>query len=286
MKKTSFTKAQIRQILLFVFTAALAVIAILPLLWILSTSFKSESEIITGGFHLLPKKFTLDTYNSILFDKTYASQVPVFRWFLNSLLVSSIHTVLMLLISSMSAYAYARMEFKGKKIMFYVLLSTMMVPQSVIIAPLYNIMVKLGWVNTYMSMIFPGLSSVFAVFLMRQFMLGIPKEYDEAANIDGAGRFLIFIKVILPLMKPSMVVTGLFVFLNNWNDFLWPTIITSSVNMRTLPAGLRVMQGFLTTQYGKIAAASVISALPVFVIYLFAQKYFQKGLSLSSGVKG
>ena len=286
MKKTSFTKAQIRQILLFVFTAALAVIAILPLLWILSTSFKSESEIITGGFHLLPKKFTLDTYNSILFDKTYASQVPVFRWFLNSLLVSSIHTVLMLLISSMSAYAYARMEFKGKKIMFYVLLSTMMVPQSVIIAPLYNIMVKLGWVNTYMSMIFPGLSSVFAVFLMRQFMLGIPKEYDEAANIDGAGRFLIFIKVILPLMKPSMVVTGLFVFLNNWNDFLWPTIITSSVNMRTLPAGLRVMQGFLTTQYGKIAVASVISALPVFVIYLFAQKYFQKGLSLSSGVKG
>ena len=286
MKKTSFTKAQIRQILLFVFTAALAVIAILPLLWILSTSFKSESEIITGGFHLLPKKFTLDTYNSILFDKTYASQVPVFRWFLNSLLVSSIHTVLMLLISSMSAYAYARMEFKGKKIMFYVLLSTMMVPQSVIIAPLYNIMVKLGWVNTYMSMIFPGLSSVFAVFLMRQFMLGIPKEYDEAANIDGAGRFQIFIKVILPLMKPSMVVTGLFVFLNNWNDFLWLTIITSSVNMRTLPAGLRVMQGFLTTQYGKIAAASVISALPVFVIYLFAQKYFQKGLSLSSGVKG
>lgn len=286
MKKTSFTKAQIRQILLFVFTAALAVIAILPLLWILSTSFKSESEIITGGFHLLPKKFTLDTYNSILFDKTYASQVPVFRWFLNSLLVSSIHTVLMLLISSMSAYAYARMEFKGKKIMFYVLLSTMMVPQSVIIAPLYNIMVKLGWVNTYMSMIFPGLSSVFAVFLMRQFMLGIPKEYDEAANIDGAGRFQIFIKVILPLMKPSMVVTGLFVFLNNWNDFLWPTIITSSVNMGTLPAGLRVMQGFLTTQYGKIAAASVISALPVFVIYLFAQKYFQKGLSLSSGVKG
>ena len=242
MKKTSFTKAQSRQILLFVFTAALAVIAILPLLWILSTSFKSESEIITGGFHLLPKKFTLDTYNSILFDKTYASQVPVFRWFLNSLLVSSIHTVLMLLISSMSAYAYARMEFKGKKIMFYVLLSTMMVPQSVIIAPLYNIMVKLGWVNTYMSMIFPGLSSVFAVFLMRQFMLGIPKEYDEAANIDGAGRFQIFIKVILPLMKPSMVVTGLFVFLNNWNDFLWPTIITSSVNMRTLPAGLRVMQ--------------------------------------------
>lgn len=286
MKKTSFTKAQSRQILLFVFTAALAVIAILPLLWILSTSFKSESEIITGGFHLLPKKFTLDTYNSILFDKTYASQVPVFRWFLNSLLVSSIHTVLMLLISSMSAYAYARMEFKGKKIMFYVLLSTMMVPQSVIIAPLYNIMVKLGWVNTYMSMIFPGLSSVFAVFLMRQFMLGIPKEYDEAANIDGAGRFQIFIKVILPLMKPSVVVTGLFVFLNNWNDFLWPTIITSSVNMRTLPAGLRVMQGFLTTQYGKIAVASVISALPVFVIYLFAQKYFQKGLSLSSGVKG
>ena len=286
MEKTNIKKINMKDIIPFICVAVLAIITILPLLWILSTSFKSESEIITGGFHLFPENFTLDTYKSILFDQAYASQVPVFRWFLNSLLVSAIHTGLMLLISAMSAFAYARLEFKGKKVLFYVLLSTMMVPQSVIIAPLYNVMVSLNWVNTYMAMIFPGLSSVFAIFLMRQFMLGIPKEYDEAAKIDGAGNFQIFVKVIMPLMKPSLVVTGLFVFLNNWNDFLWPTIITSSVEMRTLPAGLRVMQGFLTTQYGKIAAASVISALPVFVIYLFAQKYFQKGLSLSSGVKG
>jgi len=274
------------RLFVFIIITVLAILTIFPLLWILSTSFKSESEIITGGFHLLPKKFSLETYNSILFDNTFASQVPIFRWFFNSVFVAILHTIIMLIISSMAAYAYARLEFKGRKTLFYILLSTMMIPQSIIIAPLYSIMVNLKWINTYMALIFPGLSNVLAVFLIRQFMLGIPHEYDEAAKIDGAGLFSIFINVIFPLIKPSLVVTGLFVFLTNWNDFLWPTIVTNSVNMRTLPAGLRVMQGFLTTQYGKISVVSVISAAPVFIIYLFAQKYFRKGLSLSSGVKG
>lgn len=286
MNNSRIKKIKMTVALRFIIITVLAAICIFPLLWILSTSFKTENEIITGGFHLLPKQFSFETYQSVLFDTAYSSQVPVFRWFFNSLLTAGIHTLFMLIISSLAAFAYARLEFKGRNILFYILLSTMMVPQAVIIAPLYSIMVKLHWVNTYYALIFPGLSNVLAVFLLRQFMMGIPKEYDEAAKIDGAGLLSIYFRIILPLIKPSLIVTGLFVFLSNWNDFLWPTIITNSVNMRTLPAGLRVMQGFLTTHYGKIAVASVISALPVFLIYLFAQKYLRKGLSLSAGVKG
>lgn len=264
----------------------LAIIFVLPLFWILSTSFKNESEIITGGFNLFPSKITFKTYQEILFNNVYSEQVPVLRWFFNSLFVSCIHTILMLVISASSAYAYARLEFKGKNILFYLLLSTMMIPQIVIIAPLYKLMIWFNWVNSYQALIFPGLSNVVSVFLLRQFMLGIPNEYDESAKIDGADEFKIFLNIILPLIKPALFVSGLFVFLASWNDFLWPTIVTSSISMRTLPAGLRVVQGYLTTQYGKIAVVSVISALPVFIIYLFVQKYFAKGLYLSSGVKG
>jgi L-arabinose transport system permease araQ len=264
----------------------LAIIFVLPLFWILSTSFKNESEIITGGFNLFPSKITFKTYQEILFNNVYSEQVPVLRWFFNSLFVSCIHTILMLVISASSAYAYARLEFKGKNILFYLLLSTMMIPQIVIITPLYKLMIWFNWVNSYQALIFPGLSNVVSVFLLRQFMLGIPNEYDESAKIDGADEFKIFLNIILPLIKPALFVSGLFVFLANWNDFLWPTIVTSSISMRTLPAGLRVVQGYLTTQYGKIAVVSVISALPVFIIYLFVQKYFAKGLYLSSGVKG
>jgi L-arabinose transport system permease araQ len=264
----------------------LAIIFVLPLFWILSTSFKNESEIITGGFNLFPSKITFKTYQEILFNNVYSEQVPVLRWFFNSLFVSCIHTILMLVISASSAYAYARLEFKGKNILFYLLLSTMMIPQIVIITPLYKLMIWFNWVNSYQALIFPGLSNVVSVFLLRQFMLGIPNEYDESAKIDGADEFKIFLNIILPLIKPALFVSGLFVFLASWNDFLWPTIVTSSISMRTLPAGLRVVQGYLTTQYGKIAVVSVISALPVFIIYLFVQKYFAKGLYLSSGVKG
>lgn len=279
-------KAGSRQIVLFFALLLAAAICLFPLLWILSTSFKSEGEIITGGFRLLPRHFTLETYCTALFDSQFASQMPILRWFFNSLFIAAAFTFLMLAVSSLAAFAYARLEFKGRKVLFYILLSTMMVPQIVTLVPLYRIMVALRWIDTYWSMIFPGVGSVFAVFLMRQFMLGIPKDFDEAAKIDGAGLFTIYYRVILPLIRPSLVVSGLFVFLSNWNDFLWPTVVTNKISMRTLPAGLRILQGFLTTQYGKVAVAAVVSAVPVFLIYLFAQRYFVKGLSLSAGVKG
>jgi len=279
-------KETVLQLALVVALALITVLWVFPLLWILSTSLKSEGEIIQGGLNLVPRDATLATYQAALFDSAFADQMPVLRWFMNSLIIAVAHTAVMLLVSSMAAFAYARLEFTGRTVLFYLQLSTMLVPQVVTLVPLYRMMVVLGWVNSYWAMILPGVGSVFAVFLLRQFMMSIPKDYDEAARIDGAGVFSIYFRIILPLVRPALIVTGLFVFLANWNDFLWPTIITSDVSMRTLPAGLRILQGFLTTQYGKIAVASVVSALPVFIIFLFARRYFTKGLSLSAGIKG
>jgi len=279
-------KNNISQFILVLVLAVIVAAWVFPLLWILATSFKSEGEIISGSSTLWPQNPTLVTYDSALFDPNFASQMPVLRWFANSLFVATAYTLVMLFVSSMAAFAYARLEFRGRKPLFYLLLATMMVPQAVTLVPLYKMMVIFGWVNTYWALILPGVANVFAVFLLRQFMLGIPKDYDEAARIDGAGVFAIYFRIILPLVRPALIVAGLFVFLMNWNDFLWPTIVTNDVNMRTLPAGLRLLQGFLTTQYGKLAVASVISAVPVFIIFLFARQFFTKGLALSAGVKG
>jgi len=279
-------KSSISQFILVLVLTVIAAAWIFPLLWILATSFKSEGEIISGVSLLWPHNPTLDTYDSALFDRNFADQMPVLRWFANSMLVASAYTLVMLFVSSMAAFAYARLEFRGRKVLFYLLLATMMVPQAVTLVPLYKMMVVFGWVNTYWALILPGVANVFAVFLLRQFMLGIPKDYDEAARIDGAGTFSIYFRIIMPLVRPALIVAGLFVFLMNWNDFLWPTIITNDVAMRTLPAGLRLLQGFLLTQYGKLAVASVISAVPVLIIFLFARQFFTKGLALSAGVKG
>lgn len=257
-----------------------------PLLWILATSFRSETEILTGGFSLIPKNFTLDTYKMALLDSSFAKQMPIVRWFFNSVLIAAVHTFLMLAFSSLSAFSFARLSFKGKNVLFLSLMTTLMIPQAVTLVPLYKIMVLFRWTDRYMAMIFPGLSSVFALFLMKQFMMGVPTAYDEAAKMDGANLLTIYFKIILPLIKPSVVVCGLFVMLGSWNDFLWPSIVTNDIHMRTLPAGLGILQSANVTSYGKLAVAAVVSAVPVFAIYLMAQKYFSKGLSLSGGVKG
>lgn len=279
-------KIDLGRVVVFALLAIAAVIWIIPLLWMISTSFKPESEVIAGGFSLIPKQVTLENYKSVLFDKTVAEQAPVLRWFSNSLFISITHTVLMLLLSSLAAYAYSRMQFRGRNTLFILLISTMMIPAVVNLIPLYKIMTILKWVDTPWAMIFPGLGNVFGIFLIRQFMLGIPSAYDESAKIDGASHFVIYSRIIIPLTKPVLTVVALFTFMANWNDFLWPIIATNKTENRTLPAGLKILQGFMTTQYSKLMVATVLSALPVFIVFLFARKYFVNGISLSGGVKG
>lgn len=264
----------------FVFLCIMALFWILPLLWVLSTSLKPESQAISWPIRWIPETITFDNFKNVLSRQ----DVPVLRWFWNSFFIATIHTTLMLLFNSMSAYAFARLKFRGREILFWGLMTTLMIPPVMNLVPLYGLISTIGWVNNYAAMIFPGLGSVFGIFLLRQFFIGIPYELEEAARMDGASSFYIYLRIILPLAKPSLIVLALFTFMGNWNDYLWPLIVTTSAEMRTLPVGLAIMQGQFNIQFAKLMAATILSAIPVIILFLFAQKYIVKGISLT-GIK-
>lgn len=191
------------------------------------------------------------------------------------------------LITSLAAYGYTRFHWKGRNAVFYTVLALSFFPQIVNIIPLYKIVASLGWVNTMLAVIVPALPSVTNLFLVRQFMLGIPRDFDEAARIDGAGEFTIYARVILPMMKPILTVVALFSFTAAWNDLLWPSIVFNDVQNMPLTPGLQLLMGAYGNFYlASIMTAAVLAIIPTFLLYLFAQKYFLQSLSLSAGVKG
>jgi multiple sugar transport system permease protein len=279
----NFLKKNATKIVAFIFLILMALIWVVPIAWAILSSFKSEAEIITNGYRLLPIQWVLKNYVSLLTDN---SSAPIVKWFFNSLFISTAHTVLVLLVASMAAYAYARLNFKGREAIFLVLISTMMFPSIVNLVPLYKISDFLGWVNNPLAVIVPGLGGVLNIYLIRQFMLGIPKEFDEAARVEGAGEFTIYTKVILPMIRPVLTVVALFSFTGSWNDFLWPSIVFNDVERMPLTPGLKLLQGVYDAEFGHLLAGAVLAMIPTFIVYLFAQKYFLEGLALSSGVKG
>jgi multiple sugar transport system permease protein len=207
-------------------------------------------------------------------------------WLMNSLINATLHTVIVLVVSSLAAYAFARFTFKGRDTLFFIMLGTMMIPNVLNLVPLYSIINAMDLVDTRWALILPGVSSVFGVFLLRQFFLGIPKELEEAAVIDGAGPFRIFTRIMLPVIKPGLIVLGLFTFLANWNDYLWPLTAINTNEERTLTLGLAVLKGTYNVLYAKMMTVTLISIIPIIIIFIFAQKYFMKGINLSSGIKG
>lgn len=271
------------KILAFLFLLSMAIIWLVPLLYGVLTSFKSEIELLTSGSKLLPIEWVLTNYTELLVNNT---STPLVRWFLNSLFISVTHTILVLFVVSFSAFAYSRLHFRGKNVLFSFLLATMMFPGVVNLIPLYKIMDVLGWVNTPWAMIVPGAAGVFNIFLVKQFMDNIPKDFDEAAQIDGASELTIFMKIILPLIKPVLLVVTLFSFTGSWNDFLWPSIIFNDIEKMPITSGLQLLQGMYQAQPTLLMAGALIAILPTFVLYLFAQKYFLQSMSLSAGVKG
>jgi multiple sugar transport system permease protein len=279
----SFLKKNTSKVIAFIFLAFMALIWVVPIAWAVLSSFKSDAEIITKGYRLLPIQWVLKNYVSLLTDNTSA---PITKWFLNSLFISTTHTILVLIVASMAAYAYARLNFKGREVIFLVLISTMMFPSIVNLVPLYKITDFLGWINTPLAVIVPGLGGVLNIYLIRQFMLGIPKEFDEAARVEGAGEFTIYTKIILPMIRPVLTVVALFSFTGSWNDFLWPSIVFNDVEKMPLTPGLKLLQGVYDAEFAHLMAGAVLAMIPTFIVYLFAQKYFLEGLALSSGVKG
>lgn len=264
--------------------AAFAIVMTVPLFWMLETSFKPESEVMSATPNWIPAHPTFDNYKS-LFSSEHIEEFPVVRWFLNSVGISLAATLLVLVVASSAAYAFSRLHFRGREPLFLLVLATMMVPGQVMLIPVFLIVQKLGLFNSYPGIVLPGLGGAFGVFLLRQFFLQLPVELEEAAFLDGAGYFTVFCRIIIPLSKPALATLAIFTFMASWNDFVWPLIITDDVSMRTLPVGLTIFQGRYTLEYGLTMAAAAITTAPMIVAFLFFQKRITEGIALQ-GLKG
>lgn len=263
-------------LLLILFT----VFFLFPLAWMISTSFKPLQEWLNPNW--IPVNPTLKNYESILRDPT----LPIADWFKNSLVIAVLFTTGILVIDSLAGYAYSRMEFPGKNILFSLLLATLVMPGIMFLIPNYITVAKLHWISKIPGVIVPGFAGVFGVFFMRQFFQSIPRELEEAAYIDGASVLRTFISVVLPLSKGAIITLGIITFLDSWNSFLWPLLILGGDRKAlTLPVGLATMQGQYTFDYGKLMAGAVIVTLPVLVLYAFAQRFIIQSITMT-GIKG
>jgi multiple sugar transport system permease protein len=274
-------RKRLQAALWYLFMSLIALLIILPLLWMVSTSFKPKAEWFMPDIYWIPRTFTWDNYTKI-FDNP---SIPVARWFLNSIFVSSTITFLILVLDSIAAYAYARMEFRGKRIIFAMLLSTLFLPGIMFLVPNFLTIARVGLLNNYAGVILPALSGVFGVFFMRQFFESLPIELEEAAYIDGANRLQTFFYIALPLAAPALATLGIITFLGSWNDFLWPLLILKDSDLLTLPPGLAQLQGAYTSEYGQMMAGAVITSLPVLLLYIFLQRYVVESVQ-TAGLKG
>lgn len=257
-----------------------AFLSLLPLFWMISTSLKTVGEIFKYPPSLLPSKFYWDNYI------TAFNSAPWIRYFLNTALYTFCTVAGVLLTSVMSGYAFSKLEWKGRNATFIAYLGTMMVPSQVTIIPVFMILSKLGWVNSYAGLIIPGLTSAFGCFLMRQFMVGLPDELVEAGLIDGASHYRILVQIVLPLVKPSLATLGVFTFMGAWNAFFWPLIVTNSDKYYTVQIGLSAFQGLYgNVDWGSMMAAATMVSIPVLIAFLFTQQYFIEGITMS-GIKG
>jgi multiple sugar transport system permease protein len=259
----------------------LAAIFIIPILFMYMTAFKTLDESRTVPLTLIPGEVTVRAFQFIF----SGTQNPVLTWALNSLIAASAHAVLVLVVSSMAAYALARMEFKGRNLIFGIIIGTLFVPHFIFLMPNYLIMDQLGWLDTLLALIVPGAAGAFGVFFLRQFFLGIPRELEESALIDGANTWTILTRIILPLSKSALMTLAVLSFLGNWNDFLWPVFVLFSPERLTLPPGLSTLQGAFSTDYPVIMAGATIASVPVLILYIFVQRYIIQGVA-TSGLKG
>jgi multiple sugar transport system permease protein len=262
---------------LLVLTVLGAAVMLFPFLWTVVTSITPEGTLASGPT-LLVKDPTLAAYRQLL------DALPIWRIVANSLVIALVSTAAQLLTGSMAAYAFARLEFRAKPIVFGLYLATLMVPLQVLVVPLFIEMKSFQLQDTYLALLAPSLASAFGVFLLKQAIESVPRELDEAATIDGAGHLRIFLTIILPLVRPSLATVGVFAFMSSWNSFLWPLVVMRSPELMTLPLGLSTLQGQFTTQWDVVMAGSVVSILPIAAVYALAQRHIIAGLA-HTGIK-
>lgn len=253
----------------------------LPIIWTLVTSFRPEIYIQANVATLIPNPFTTENWAYVM----NSSKIP--RWLFNSSFVAITHTILQLLVCSLAAYAFARIEFKGRQIVYPLVLAGLMVPGQATFIPVYLMFSELELLNTYTALILPGIASPFAIFLLVQFFKDIPIELEEAATIDGATRLTVFRKIILPLSLPVLTTLAIFTFLGNWNDYLWPLVTATTDEVRTITIGLKLIssQWGYQDSYGRVMAAAWVGAMPIVLFFFVFQRSILSGIAIGSGTK-
>jgi multiple sugar transport system permease protein len=254
-------------------------IVLYPFLWLAISTFKVDSVIVK-----FPPTFFALAYTASSYVKVWQS-IPLLDFLKNTVIFAGSVTVISVLFDSMAGYAFARFNFKGKGYLFTLILVTMMIPFQVLMIPLFIEVYKLGILNTYAGLIMPRMADAFGIFLMRAFFVSLPKELEEAARVDGYSEFQIFFRIMLPLSTPALITLGIINLMGNWNDLLYPLMLTSTTKMRTISAGLALFVGQRTLEYGPTLAAAAIALLPLLIVYIFAQRYFVQGIA-TSGLKG
>lgn len=279
-----FMRREWKLLILSAVLFAIALIWISPLIIAFFTSFKTNVDVkkFVKTHNLLPVKWVLDNYQFAWNN----SAAPFLTMTINSFIVSGITVFLVLIITSTSAYAYERLNFPHKETLFWTVLGLSMIPSAVALVPQYYLYDTLGWTNKLISLITPNLGGVFNIFLLRNFMHGIPKDLDESARIDGANDLMIYTRIIMPIMYPSLMVVALFSFNGSWNDLMWPSLSITSASKQTLTAGMRLLNDSYGGYYERVLAACMLAMIPTFLLYLVARKYFMQGLQLSAAVKG
>ena len=279
-------KKGLKNSLIHIILIATSLLSIFPFIWLTSTSLKGINEdIFAYPPTIIPQDFTWANYIDVW------HRVNFLGYFANSMIVAGLTVLLNLVLSSLAAYPLARMQFKGKKIVFFSILATIMIPFQAIMLPVYIITLKLHLIDSvnnfmgYIGLVMPFAVSAFGIFLMRQAFLKIPREIEEAAIVDGCNVFQMFLKVVLPMVKPTLAVLAVFTFIGSWGEFLWPSIMLTKDSMYTLPVGINNLQGMFSSNWRYIAAGSIISTIPIIIFFLAMQKYFISGEN-DGAVKG
>lgn len=266
----------VSQTSLYVFLSLVSAFTLFPFLWMITNMLKPTIEIMDA--RILPSRLTLEHFRSL------SSALPIWRNAFNSIFVASAATAGSLFFSSLVAYGLAKIDFPGRKALYHFIVLTMVIPGSLTLVPRIMVVKNLGWMDSYLGLIIPALVSTYNVFFFRQFFMGIPLELNQSAYVDGASEFKIYTKIIIPLAKPAMITLGILSFLASWNDFMWPLMVTTSTEMRTLPVVVALLSGQYNTNWGEIMTIGSITAIPITIAYICFQKYFIEGL-VTAGLK-
>lgn len=277
LRKQARAKRTISLTLSYVALALVTFLMIFPLIIVVIVSFTPNAVTQTWPPKIIPSAWTLDNYTSLF------QRLPIGRELLNTIVFAGAVTIISVFFDSLAAYGLSRVDFKGRGILLAVLIATMMIPAMALLIPVYKLLGSMGLVNSYLGIIIPRMADVGGIFLLRQFFISIPKDLDNAARIDGAGEFRIFAQIILPNAVPAILTVGMFNFMGNWNDLLWPLIMTSKPETRTITAGLGMLTGHgsSVTPYGVVMAGALISALPLLIVFFFVQKRFVEGIAMT-----